>query len=746
MEDHKKHIDDLFREGLRDYKETPPPGVWTSLEQRLPEPDGRGNRWMWLPLLLLLLGTAAYFVYHSSKENTTDSQNLSQENLTSTRPDGTFGIDHPGSTGGDNQPLERKELNATDFNNPKITDGSTNRFNNIHEPASKNDDVVKNGKTSKSNDQVANTNQTSNVNTTQPNPTAQERKRRNSSGNDAVQNQTEKPTVALQNKENKAVGLLKNKNDNAQSPDGKRETGKSEGDFGEKTIAAKSPQKKTGNSEKQGQKATDRKLASNTPDNSYLLQPTPEDLDSDSEQNEDGDDLLTASARKSKNKEEDEVKKGLLYIPQEAFPKTADVPANETKNTERNKENAKPEPVTTKKKSAAEDPAKNSGKPINVTSATGTGEGIDVKPATFKKNAATGISPTETNNAENKVTSISPEKKKTDADQTVNEKITTKNEMPAGTFPASASGASVTEEKIEMNPSLSGGGGEGGGGAVPGQRGGKFRFDLGLKAGYERGFADFTTNTFIISPYLQWNISTGFAFVFQPGFRFNQLNRNDISNAQKSYHNITNAKVSENHIYTTDSNGQQSTVQRNYLYTNIYDSVVVGSTLKSKNFWEIEIPILLRYKIASNLAIFGGISMMFGNMIQMEEQQQTFSGQQRSSQLSFGAVNTALPPPNVPPADMFFNYSTPPLSTKASEDPNPATNPVRLGLMIGLSYELQKRFTVDIMYKQTISDMKYVPNESIRKIYTQPYLRVMVGYKLFEGGKQEPTIKNPADL
>jgi hypothetical protein len=40
--------------------------------------------------------------------------------------------------------------------------------------------------------------------------------------------------------------------------------------------------------------------------------------------------------------------------------------------------------------------------------------------------------------------------------------------------------------------------------------------------------------------------------------------------------------------------------------------------------------------------------------------------------------------------------------------------------------------------------MKYIPNEQMRKIYTQPYFRVMVGLKLFESKK--PVVSNPAGL
>ena len=152
---------------------------------------------------------------------------------------------------------------------------------------------------------------------------------------------------------------------------------------------------------------------------------------------------------------------------------------------------------------------------------------------------------------------------------------------------------------------------------------------------------------------------------------------------------------------------------------------------------------MLRYKIASNFAVFGGISLMFGNMIEMEEKRTSYFGGQKNGTLSYAKVLNTVPPPQIPNANEFFDYSTPDISTASVQNVNPATNPARMGLMFGFSYELQKRVTLDVLYKQTISDMKYVPNEQIRKVYTQPYFRVMLGFKLFENTRENNTVKSP---
>ena len=63
MEEGRKHIDDLFREELQGYRETPD-AVWTSIEQRLPSPGRRRPfLWLWLLLMLALLSSLGYYAY-----------------------------------------------------------------------------------------------------------------------------------------------------------------------------------------------------------------------------------------------------------------------------------------------------------------------------------------------------------------------------------------------------------------------------------------------------------------------------------------------------------------------------------------------------------------------------------------------------------------------------------------------------------------------------------------------------------
>src|SRR5690606_21444208 len=173
--------------------------------------------------------------------------------------------------------------------------------------------------------------------------------------------------------------------------------------------------------------------------------------------------------------------------------------------------------------------------------------------------------------------------------------------------------------------------------------------------------------------------------------------------------------------------------------------------VKDKRSWEMELPLMLKYYVAPNLSILGGVAMTFGNIIQIQENRveynglnKTIAGTPYAPVLSDSAGNFPAPNP-APPAMVPFTYNSPEISTANPViGQNPATNPARFGVLFGFSYELRKRLLIDFLMRKNLSDMKFIPNEQVRKIYTQPYLRLMLGYKLF-GDKKDRDV-NPNGL
>ena len=164
------------------------------------------------------------------------------------------------------------------------------------------------------------------------------------------------------------------------------------------------------------------------------------------------------------------------------------------------------------------------------------------------------------------------------------------------------------EEEVQM-PLLATGsnpnpGGGGGGGATATARVfprlNQIRLEGGVKAGYEMGLSNFSTRSPVISPYLQWNVSRKVSFVLMPSFRYNTINMMELF-AQEAFHRHQSATFDSFHIQSVDT-FQGPLIQRIYIYRNIYDSILAGYNVNQQNFWEFDLPILLKYRLTPKLS------------------------------------------------------------------------------------------------------------------------------------------------
>ncbi len=744
MEDRRKHIDDLFREGLSEYRETPPPAVWSALEQRLPKPEGPDRKGLWLLLLLLLAGTVGYMVFRAATDvpdvpkTATRTAAAPKDLNAQSAESASTGQQDDASITGDKSPDQPFRNTAT----TKSEKSNRSRANRLTSPAAQNPgngQVTTAGKWRKDN---RNLNGSEKYSDKKESGTAQ------NAGKTPRQNPSEVQDAARTENPEKTTTSDKGRRENRKGNAGPTSARlvKDGQNMGEKKRSATVPsagrEPSAGtvhkvNRDLSAHPTKKPKATSSTKDDSYLLQPVPDDQETD--------ETVGTRAKEgfSGSKPDDGDNEGLHYVPKEGVSRInagAVTAQTDEKKASQTREDVGVEGKTTQPEPINVKPAEAKATPETVAGASANNKPIPVSAATFKKNKTETDPPGTFKKSRMSVSSEVKNEGKTAvsvqgarfegafaADQTTN---------PAGTFAANSSNYQEAEQNETAQPT---GGGGGGGGAKPAKKGGKFRFDLGIKAGYERGLQSLTTNTLIFAPYLQWNISSNFSFVFQPGFRYNSISSNSLQSVNNAYHQVTAASLDSAHVVSSDTFGNY--IQRNYIYSNTYDSILIGRSLKTRNYWEIELPIMLRYKIASNIAMFGGISLMFGNIIQMDEDRQQYSNLTKTSNLSFPKVpyanGTQPPTPTIPSLSNYFSYNTPDISAATATSDNPATNPARMGIMFGISYELQKRITIDLLYKQTISDMRYVPNEDIRKIYTQPYLRVMVGIKLFDGSRSK---------
>jgi len=811
MEDRKKHIDDLFREGLNDYREAPEDRVWSALEQRLTEADASATekplrRWLWLLLLLLLLGTVGYFVLTHSAEKVDHQKDLKKIEHTSISNVGTSNEVSPAINGSSFNANKEKGSNLAISNNsnhqalrPATSTGSSSGGNDhanrtANHPVSR---TVRDDKTAvsyKRKAQVKNKSASSGredeSSAINSDGTENEMRAANTSrdrGSNTRRKNVSDASVSSANQlssgdhtsVNKGASgnTTKNKVSDRNADNTKATTSPQQQRTGRKT-AANTRREEQSLSSRNATKNTTSKWSSSTEASSGKVKSTlgttngiaTKGAKSRTEKTE------RETAERTYNKEnpateatenhesnqslveKEALAESGLYVPPAERSKTK--PDNRRQLTKASKSKQLQNPSESNRNLSVEG-TEDEGEPIKVLAATGSKGNVEVKPASFASKQPDGVDPAKFKKSKLIVTTTEPAVKKTEEEKSLINKpkkpeevkgeeftIANEEEKPERTENAKMYLATAKSEVPVATTTDNSGGGGGGGTAIdvrPAKpKTNQFRFDLGIKAGYEKGFADVTSSSFIFAPFLQWNISPHVSFVLQPGFRYNQVNKTDIFNMVSYYHEIVSATRDSFNNYITDTSGQVTDVQRNYLYKHVYDSIVFNQRLAQKNYWEIELPIMLRYKIASNFAIFGGLSLTFGNLLKIESPKTVFSGLQKTDSLSFPTVPINAPGPTLPGVASYFPYNTPDISTAPAASITPASNPARFGIMFGFSYELQRRIMIDVMYKQTVSDMKYIPNEQMRKIYTQPYFRVMVGLKLFESKK--PVVSNPADL
>ncbi|HTM67121.1 MAG TPA: hypothetical protein VL093_12410 [Flavipsychrobacter sp.] len=807
MEDRKKHIDDLFREGLNDYREVPDDRVWSALEQRLTEADASATekpsrRWLWLLLLLLLLGTIGYFVLTNSAEKADHQKDINRKGHASAT---NVAISNEASAG-----INVDSFNANKKRSSSLAISGNSNHQALHATAAA-------GNLSGTNSNADRTGNHSVGRTVSDRKTAVPHERNRYTRNKAANSgrEEELPATNSNSTENEARAANTSRQRNS---NGKRRTvtdasaSSSSRLSSDNTISeSRSASGNTMKNEKGARNADNNKATASrqqkttgkktTAGPGREKKPLSNQNASNKTASNGNNSSKTSTGKSTLGATNGVAATGVNPEPSKAERQTAvptynkeNSPATATENHESNQslvekealaesglyvppaERKKAKPYDSKQalrrksklaensdegsKNPSIDGIEDEGEPITVLAATGSKGNVVVNPASFASKQPDDMNPAKFKKSKLIVTTTEPAVKTTEEEKSLSNKPKKEEQVKGEEFtvaneeekPEKTENArmylATSKSEVPVATTTDNSGGGGGGTAVdvrPAKpKANQFRFDLGVKAGYEKGFADVTSSSFIFAPFLQWNISPHVSFVLQPGFRYNQVNRTDIFNMTATYHQITSATRDSFNNYITDTSGQTTDVQRNYLYKQVYDSIVFNRRLAQKNYWEIELPIMLRYKIASNFAIFGGLSLTFGNLLKLDDGKTVFSGLQKSDSLSFPTVPINAPGPTLPGAAGYFPYNTPDISTAPAASVTPTSNPARFGIMFGFSYELQRRIMIDVMYKQTVSDMRYIPNEQMRKIYTQPYFRVMLGLKLFESKK--PVVANPAGL
>jgi hypothetical protein len=219
--------------------------------------------------------------------------------------------------------------------------------------------------------------------------------------------------------------------------------------------------------------------------------------------------------------------------------------------------------------------------------------------------------------------------------------------------------------------------------------------------------------------------------MLQPAIKYSQLKDISIEDA-KTYYNITGTSLDSNHLVTPGDTFNPPTITRHYTYTQTHDSISIGHKVTGTKYYSLELPVLLQYKFTDMFKVYGGVYFNFSKTVQITEDRKEFKSFTRKANVDFPTTDSSAPYPSLPSAASLFQYQGNAYSTyNADAFKNPATDPLKIGYMLGFTYAYNKRILFDILVQQMLTNPAYIPNDKVRSIYTQPYVRVTLGYRLY---------------
>jgi hypothetical protein len=259
------------------------------------------------------------------------------------------------------------------------------------------------------------------------------------------------------------------------------------------------------------------------------------------------------------------------------------------------------------------------------------------------------------------------------------------------------------------------------------------RIEAGIKTGFEGGFTSDAATKFVVSPYLQYNLSPKFALVAQPGIKAANMPGHDIG-TPTSYYKIN----SESSVVTQDGPTIPNTVSHGtyndtlgywtkYTFSQTHDSIVKSNKTTARTSMEYELPILLKYNLTKKLSVYGGVNLVYRQMVTITENTAITKDIARSFDTTFYTATA----PIGSPSGLSMSYTGTPYS-----DYNGPLKPAQtgyqfgVGYVLGFSYTCHQKWLFDALIQQSPAAKDVKSGYNINSPLSTTYLRLSIGYKL----------------
>ncbi len=255
----------------------------------------------------------------------------------------------------------------------------------------------------------------------------------------------------------------------------------------------------------------------------------------------------------------------------------------------------------------------------------------------------------------------------------------------------------------------------------------KAPFSIAVLGGYEQRLHSTGQAQFSLAARLLWSFGSRLSIGVQPAFRYGQLATTQLSQDaayQRSAWRIDSFRTGD---LSPTIRGRVDSIY-NYVIHQIYDSIVIKGRSFSGSFWEVELPVIVRYQLSKQFAIWGGPSLVFGGRLTYTED--------GAPQVYFTERKDSIAQSIQRPAEEFLNYfgtsSLPQYSSyNASGTPEDAAM-LRLGYLFGVGFT-QSRWLAEASLHGQLSGYGNQAQPA-RDVYAHPNVRLSIGYLLFKSG------------
>jgi hypothetical protein len=254
------------------------------------------------------------------------------------------------------------------------------------------------------------------------------------------------------------------------------------------------------------------------------------------------------------------------------------------------------------------------------------------------------------------------------------------------------------------------------------------KWAVGLKGGFEMALVGAGSNKVAVSPFLQYRLGKKLSIMVQPAIKGVRQQVRTVGNPGNYYESKSGTggyRLVDSALLYLVMTGD-TLWRRNYEYTEKYDSIV--KTYKTGGtYLEFELPVLLRFDVTPKFGVYGGLNMVYSKKQGVREETKVWT-----DQTAKGEVSTVLPvtAPAILPTTTGLNYTGTPLANYAGPAyPDDRSGLMRMGYMLGVSYEFKKRWLADAMLQQSFVPANLQGGTDLNKPFGVPFIRLTIGYR-----------------